>query len=106
VIDRNDSVEIVIEDDGPGIPQERLSEALHPFIRFDNARTRNTAGMGLGLPIVDRVVQAEGGTLYLANKPSGGLRVIIRLPCETSRSAMPQRNISLQSVPIQEKSGS
>lgn len=103
VIDRNDTVEIIVEDDGPGIPQESLSEALHPFIRFDNARTRNTPGMGLGLPIVDRVVQAEGGTLHLANKASGGLRVIIRLPRKTDRNAMPQRNISLQSVPIQER---
>ena len=103
LIDRNNSVEIVVEDDGPGIPPERLSEALHPFIRFDNARTRDTAGMGLGLPIVDRVVQAEGGTLHLANKPSGGLRVVIRLPRAADRPPLPQRNISLQSVPIQER---
>lgn len=106
VTDRHDNVEIEVEDDGPGIPEERLAEALHPFIRFDNARSRDTAGMGLGLPIVDRAVQGEGGTLLLANKPSGGLRVIIRLPRATSRRAMPQRNISLQSVPIQERPGS
>lgn len=105
VIVRTGIVDIVVEDDGPGIPPERLAEALHPFIRFDDARTRNTAGMGLGLPIVDRVVQSEGGTLHLANKPSGGLRVTIRLPYKTGRRAMPQRNISLQSVPIQERPG-
>jgi len=73
-------VEIVVEDDGLGIPEERMAEVLRPFIRLDSARGRNTAGMGLGLPIVDRVVQAEGGTLQLANKPFGGLRVTIRLP--------------------------
>lgn len=75
-----DGVEIAVEDDGPGIPPERLAEVLLPFVRLDNARTRNTAGMGLGLPIVDRVVKAEGGKLLLDNKPSGGLRVTIRLP--------------------------
>ncbi len=80
VIERGGVVEIVVEDEGPGIPEERLLEVLRPFIRLDNARTRNTAGMGLGLPIVDRVVAAEGGTLDLANRPSGGLRVTIRLP--------------------------
>jgi signal transduction histidine kinase len=74
------AVEIVVDDDGPGIPEDRLVEVLRPFIRLDNARARNTAGMGLGLPIVDRVVRAEGGTLHLANKPRGGLRVTIRLP--------------------------
>lgn len=77
---RSDAIEIVVEDDGPGIPEERMIEVLRPFIRLDDARTRDTAGMGLGLPIVDRVVKAEGGTLALANRPSGGLRVTIRLP--------------------------
>lgn len=80
VAERDGRVEIVVEDDGPGIPTERLTEVLLPFVRLDNARTRNTAGMGLGLPIVDRVVRAEGGVLLLDNKPSGGLRVTVRLP--------------------------
>lgn len=80
VAERDGGVEIAVEDDGPGIPAERLADVLLPFVRLDNARTRNTAGMGLGLPIVDRVVRAEGGALSLDNKPSGGLRVTIRLP--------------------------
>lgn len=80
VADRGGMVEIAVEDDGPGIPPDRMDEVLRPFVRLDNARTRDTAGMGLGLPIVDRVVAAEGGKLELANKPSGGLRVTIRLP--------------------------
>ncbi|WP_324741053.1 ATP-binding protein [Tsuneonella sp. CC-YZS046] len=74
------AVEIAVEDDGPGIPEDRLVEVLRPFIRLDNARARNTAGMGLGLPIVDRAVKTEGGILTLANIPSGGLRVTMRLP--------------------------
>jgi signal transduction histidine kinase len=83
VAQRDGALEIVVEDDGPGIPPERMTEVLRPFIRLDNARGRDTAGMGLGLPIVERMVAAEGGTLNLANKPSGGLRVTIRLPNAT-----------------------
>jgi signal transduction histidine kinase len=74
------AVEIAVEDDGPGIPEDRLGEVLQPFIRLDNARGRNTAGMGLGLPIVDRAIRAEGGTLRLENRPEGGLRATMRLP--------------------------
>lgn len=77
-----DAVQIVVEDDGPGIPDDRLKDVLHPFVRLDTARTRNTAGMGLGLPIVDSVVKTEGGTLSLSNRLGGGLRVTIRLPRE------------------------
>lgn len=77
---REGAVEILVEDDGPGIPEERMGEVLRPFIRLDSARARNTAGMGLGLPIVERAVHAEGGTLHLANRLHGGLRVTIRLP--------------------------
>jgi signal transduction histidine kinase len=82
IAERRGAVEILVEDDGPGIPEDRLADVLHPFVRLDNARTRNTKGMGLGLPIVDSVVKAEGGTLGLANKSGGGLRVTIRLPRE------------------------
>ncbi len=74
------AVEITVEDDGPGIPEDRMGDVLRPFIRLDGARARNTAGMGLGLPIVERAAKAEGGTLTLANRPEGGLRVTIRLP--------------------------
>lgn len=77
---KDGAVEISVEDDGPGIPEDRLLEVLRPFIRLDNARARNTAGMGLGLPIVDRAVRTENGTLILVNIPTGGLRVTMRLP--------------------------
>ena len=73
-------VTITVEDDGPGIPPESMDKVLQPFVRLDYARARNTSGMGLGLAIVERAVQAEGGTLVLANRPSGGLRALIRLP--------------------------
>ncbi|MCT2401479.1 ATP-binding protein [Novosphingobium mangrovi (ex Huang et al. 2023)] len=74
------AAEIVVEDDGPGIPEDRIADALQPFVRLDTARTRDTAGMGLGLPIVRKAVRMEGGTLDLRNRPEGGLRATIRLP--------------------------
>jgi signal transduction histidine kinase len=72
--------EIVVEDDGPGIPEDRITDALQPFVRLDTARARDTAGMGLGLPIVRKAVRTENGTLDLRNRPEGGLRATIRLP--------------------------
>lgn len=74
------TVEISVEDDGPGIPEDRMAEVLRPFIRLDNARSRDTPGMGLGLSIVERAVRAERGTLHLSNTQTGGLRVTMRLP--------------------------
>jgi signal transduction histidine kinase len=75
-----DCAEIVVEDDGPGIPEDRIADALQPFVRLDAARSRDTAGMGLGLAIVRKAVHAESGTLELCNRPEGGLRASIRLP--------------------------
>lgn len=74
------NAEIVIDDDGPGIPEERIGDALQPFVRLDTARGRDTAGMGLGLAIVSKAVQAEHGTLELKNRPEGGFRATITLP--------------------------
>ncbi|CAH0495765.1 ATP-binding protein [Novosphingobium sp. CECT 9465] len=76
--------EIVFEDDGPGIPPERLDDVLQPFVRLDTARSRDTPGMGLGLPIVSRAIALEGGVLQLRNREQGGLCVTIRLPCATT----------------------
>jgi signal transduction histidine kinase len=78
-----DGAEIVVEDDGPGIPEHRIADALQPFVRLDTARARDTAGMGLGLPIVQKAVRMENGTLDLRNRPQGGLRATIRLPLAT-----------------------
>lgn len=72
--------EIIVDDDGPGIPDDRIADAMHPFVRLDSARSRDTAGMGLGLAIVRKAVNAEDGTLELRNRPEGGLRATIRLP--------------------------
>lgn len=75
-----DGVTITVEDDGPGIPEDRMADALQPFVRLDTARARDTAGMGLGLPIVQKAVRMEDGALDLCNRNEGGLRATIRLP--------------------------
>jgi signal transduction histidine kinase len=69
-----------VDDDGPGIPPEDIARAFEPFTRLEGSRNRNTGGTGLGLTIARRVVETEGGTLTLANRPDGGLRAEIRLP--------------------------
>lgn len=76
--------EIVVEDDGPGIPADRLGDVLQPFVRLDSARSRDTPGMGLGLAIVRRAVQLDNGTLHLRNRPTGGLIATLRFPLATS----------------------
>jgi len=76
---RDNDVLIRVDDDGPGIPEDRLEEVLKPFTRLDDARQRNTRGLGLGLAIVSRAVEQEEGTLTLTNRDEGGLRAEIRL---------------------------
>jgi signal transduction histidine kinase len=71
---------IAVADDGPGIPEDAKLSVLQPFVRLDRARSRDTSGFGLGLPIVVRAVEAEGGTLVLTNRPEGGLTAEITLP--------------------------
>lgn len=71
---------LAVEDDGPGIPEAQLERVVEAFHRLDDARARNTGGFGLGLSIVQRLVEAEGGELRLSNRPQGGLRAELRLP--------------------------
>ncbi|ARP80348.1 ATPase [Bordetella genomosp. 8] len=68
-----------VADHGPGIPAERRAEALRPFARLDDARTR-TGNVGLGLALADAITRAHGGTLALGSAPWGGLSVEIVLP--------------------------
>jgi signal transduction histidine kinase len=71
---------IRIDDDGPGIPEDRLDDMLQPFVRLDESRSRDTGGVGLGLSIARGVARAHGGDVRLANRPEGGLRAEIDLP--------------------------
>jgi signal transduction histidine kinase len=76
------SVTICVDDQGPGIPAHRIADMLEPFVRMEQSRNRNTGGSGLGLTLARAIAQAEGGTLTLVNRPSGGLSARIILPSE------------------------
>lgn len=71
---------LTVEDDGPGIASEEVARAFEPFTRLEMSRNRNTGGTGLGLTIARRIVEAEGGTIAMANRLEGGLQVRISLP--------------------------
>jgi signal transduction histidine kinase len=75
-----DAVEITIDDDGPGIPEDELARVFQPFYRVEGSRSRDTGGIGLGLAIALSIVQAHGGRLTLANRSEGGLRARVTLP--------------------------
>ena len=74
------TIDIAIDDEGPGIPPEELTRVFQPFYRLEESRSRDTGGIGLGLAIALSVVQAHGGEIALANRPDGGLRATVSLP--------------------------
>jgi two-component system, OmpR family, osmolarity sensor histidine kinase EnvZ len=73
-------VEILVDDDGPGIPENRREEAFRPFHRLDEGRNLQKGGVGLGLAIARDIARAHGGDLTLGTSAAGGLRAAILLP--------------------------
>ncbi|HYE43848.1 MAG TPA: ATP-binding protein [Caulobacteraceae bacterium] len=73
-------LEITVDDDGPGIPQDKWEEAFKPFSRLDEARNQNLKGVGLGLAIARDAARGHGGDVTLERSPLGGLRAVVRLP--------------------------
>nr|WP_243846378.1 HAMP domain-containing sensor histidine kinase [Rhizomicrobium palustre] len=71
------AITLVVEDDGPGIPPDRLSDVLQPFSRLEDSRSRLTGGSGLGLSIADAIARSQGASLILENRASGGLRACV-----------------------------
>jgi len=72
--------EILFDDDGPGIPEDKREDAFRPFHRLDDGRSQNIAGTGLGLTLARDFAKAHGGDIRLEDSPLGGLRVRLRLP--------------------------
>lgn len=77
---RDDAAEILIDDDGPGIPRDQRGAVFKPFFRLEGSRNQSTGGIGLGLTIVRDLVRGHGGDVLLEDSPLGGLRVRLRLP--------------------------
>ncbi len=86
-----------VTDSGPGVPEHALDKLFRPFYRIDDARGRQTGGVGLGLAITDRAVRLHGGTIRIANRPQGGLVVEIRLPLAAAEASNPtdQRTVTI-----------
>lgn len=78
--DRGDTVELVVEDRGPGIPAGERDAVFEPFYRLEPSRNRDSGGAGLGLTIVRQIAEGHGGGVTIGDRPGGGARLIVRLP--------------------------
>jgi two-component system osmolarity sensor histidine kinase EnvZ len=76
----DDHSEIIIDDNGPGIPRDKREEVVLPFTRLESSRNSKTGGTGLGLSIAKNAALTHGGELILEDSPLGGLRVRFLLP--------------------------
>jgi two-component system osmolarity sensor histidine kinase EnvZ len=75
-----DGVDILVDDDGPGIPPGERDHVFQPFFRLDASRNPTTGGIGLGLTIARDVARSHGGDVRLEDSPRGGLRARVHLP--------------------------
>ncbi len=73
-------VTINIEDDGPGIPEDQHKNVFKPFVRLDKSRNLNQSSVGLGLAIVEDIINSHGGNIQLGKSKYNGLQVKISLP--------------------------
>jgi signal transduction histidine kinase len=76
---QNGEAIIVIDDDGPGIPDGDMEKVFKPFVRLEQSRNKDTGGVGLGLAIARSIVRSHGGDIVLQNRPEGGLHAIVSL---------------------------
>ena len=76
------SYEILVEDEGPGIPEADQGRVFEPFVRLEGSRNEDTGGTGLGLTLVKAIAEGHGGAVTLENRSEGGLRARLRLPRE------------------------
>jgi signal transduction histidine kinase len=74
------TMRLVVEDRGPGIPEQDLERVLEPYVRLESSRSRETGGVGLGLAVVRDVAFLHGGKLHLENMTEVGLRATLVLP--------------------------
>ncbi len=77
-------IQIRIQDQGPGVPEESLEKLFEPFYRVADARDRESGGTGIGLAIADRAIKLHAGRICAQNLSSGGLIVKIDLPSKSN----------------------
>ncbi len=87
VRERGDCVQLIIDDDGPGVPREHRERIFDRFARLDAARGRDGGGAGLGLAIVRAITQAHDGDVAVERSPEGGARFLLDLPRLAPRDA-------------------
>ena len=75
-----DGIDILVDDDGPGIPPADRGRVFRAFVRLDSSRNLSTGGVGLGLTIARDVARSHGGDVRLEASPQGGLRARVHLP--------------------------
>lgn len=76
--------EILVEDEGPGIPDAERERVFEPFVRLEASRSAETGGTGLGLTLVKAIAEGHGGAIVLENRREGGLRARLTLPREVA----------------------
>ena len=74
------SATVIFEDDGPGIPEDQYKNVFKPFFRLDKSRSLNRSGVGLGLAIVEDIINSHGGIIQLGKSKNKGLLVKVSLP--------------------------
>ena len=74
------AIDIMVDDDGSGIPEDRREDVFKAFFRLDPSRNVETGGVGLGLTIARDIARGHGGEIVLSDAPGGGLRAVVRLP--------------------------
>src|SRR5471030_2638566 len=80
ISDTSDGYDVLVEDDGPGIPEGDRQRVFEPFVRLESSRNEATGGTGLGLTLVKTIAEGHGGAVRLENRPGGGLRARMHLP--------------------------
>ena len=71
---------LAVADSGPGMDEETRAHVFERFYRADPSRARASGGAGLGLAIVDAVVEAHGGTVEVESEPGAGTTIRVRIP--------------------------
>ena len=76
----NNNILIIIDDDGPGIPENERENVFKPFYKIDKSRGDSKSSVGLGLSIASDTVKSHGGNIKLETSPTNGLRIKVILP--------------------------